>query len=320
METKHDVIVNNKRGVQFKFTVYRKFTIIRGDSATGKTTLFQMVSDAASSRMSGVTVSCDVPVRPLNESGYLRELQEESGRIYVIDEDFGPLKSMEFAKAATISDNCFLIITRESLSAIPYSYKEIYGIKSSGKFHSLERIFPDYETLRDADAIVTEDEDSGYEYYKTYFGSKVSSSKGNSNLSKYGSDNTLLIGDGCAIGAYIQDLLLTGADLYLPESFEWLILNSGLIEEKNVRNILEQPENFIDSREFLSWERFFTKLLMDVTKESYLQYRKAKLNKAYLHEKSKKCILQVVKGISLEKQWSESSDPMSNPKPDDRIE
>lgn len=207
METKHDVIVNNKRGVQFKFTVYRKFTIIRGDSATGKTTLFQMVSDAASSRMSGVTVSCNVPVRPLNESGYLRELQEESGRIYVIDEDFGPLKSMEFAKAATISDNCFLIITRESLSAIPYSYKEIYGIKASGKFHSLERIFPDYETLRDADAIVTEDEDSGYEYYKTYFGSKVSSSKGNSNLSKYGSDNTLLIGDGCAIGAYIQDLL-----------------------------------------------------------------------------------------------------------------
>ena len=128
METKHDVIVTNKRGVQFKFTVYRKFTIIRGDSATGKTTLFQMVSDAASSRMSGVTVSCDVPVRPLNESGYLRELQEESGRIYVIDEDFGPLKSMEFAKAATISDNCFLIITRESISAIPYSYKEIMSL------------------------------------------------------------------------------------------------------------------------------------------------------------------------------------------------
>ena len=59
--------------------------------------------------------------------------------------------------------------------------------------------------------------------------------------------------------------------LYLPESFEWLILNSGLIEEKNVRNILEQPEKFIDSREFLSWERFFTKLLTDITKDSYLQ-------------------------------------------------
>lgn len=33
METKHDILMNNKRGIQFKFTIYRKFTIIRGDSA-----------------------------------------------------------------------------------------------------------------------------------------------------------------------------------------------------------------------------------------------------------------------------------------------
>lgn len=30
METKHDILMNNKRGIQFKFTIYRKFTIIRG--------------------------------------------------------------------------------------------------------------------------------------------------------------------------------------------------------------------------------------------------------------------------------------------------
>lgn len=33
METKHDILVNNKRGIQFKFTIYRKSTIIQGDSA-----------------------------------------------------------------------------------------------------------------------------------------------------------------------------------------------------------------------------------------------------------------------------------------------
>ena len=52
-------------------------------------------------------------------------------------------------------------------------------------------------------------------------GDKVTTSHGNSNLSKYGAQNTLLIGDGCAIGAYIQDLVLTGSALYLPESFEY---------------------------------------------------------------------------------------------------
>lgn len=81
METQHDILVQNKRKIQFKFTIRRKFTVIRGDSATGKTTLFQMVSDAASSRMSGVTVSCDAPVRALYEGGYRYELENESGNI-----------------------------------------------------------------------------------------------------------------------------------------------------------------------------------------------------------------------------------------------
>lgn len=284
METKHDILVNNKRGIQFKFTIYRKFTIIRGDSATGKTTLFQMVSDAASSRVSGVTVSCDVPVRPLNESGYILELQTESNRIYVIDEDFGPLKSYDFAKASMKSDNCFIIITRESLSAIPYSYKEIYGIKASGKFHSLERIYPDYETFRDADIMVTEDEDSGYEYYKTYFGDKVLSSRGNSNLSKYGADNTLLIGDGCAIGAYIQDLLLTGTDLYLPESFEYTLLQSGMFSHvSEVKESIRYPEKMIGTG-YASPERYYADLLCRITQNTPARYSKTNLSECYVKD------------------------------------
>ena len=284
METKHDILVNNKRGVQFKFTIYRKFTIIRGDSATGKTTLFQMVSDAASSRVSGVTVSCDVTVRPLNESGYILELQEESNRIYVIDEDFGPLKSYDFAKAALQSDNCFIIITRESLPAIPYSYKEIYGIKTSGKFHSLERIYPDYEEFHNTGKIVTEDEDAGYDYYKFFYGDKVLTSKGNSNLSRYGSKNTLLIGDGCAIGAYIQDLLLTKSDLYLPESFEYTLLRKSMFLHVNeVKESLSNPGKKISTK-YVSAERYYTDLLTQITRNTPTQYSKANLNECYVKD------------------------------------
>ena len=74
METQHDILVQNKRSVQFRFTINRKFTVIRGDSATGKTTLFQMVSDANMSRGTGVAVSCDAPVIALYETGYQYEL------------------------------------------------------------------------------------------------------------------------------------------------------------------------------------------------------------------------------------------------------
>lgn len=112
-----------------------------------------MFSDANSSRLSGVTISCDVPVKALYEIGYKYELENEAGNIYIIDEDFGPLKSKEFAAIVLKSENCFILITRESLPTIPYSYREIYEIKTSGKYHSLENIYPKYDNFQDSDHI-----------------------------------------------------------------------------------------------------------------------------------------------------------------------
>jgi hypothetical protein len=87
--------------------------------------------------------------------------------------------------------------------------------------------------------------------------------------------------------------------LYLPEPFEWLVLSSGLIEGKDIENMLEEPEKYIDSKEYFSWERYFTKVLVDRTQDSYLQYRKAKLNAAYLHERNKRTILKSIRGIEF---------------------
>ena len=302
METKYDILIQNKRDIQFKFTIRRKFTILRGNSATGKSTLFQMVSDANSSRFSGVTISCNAPIKALYETGYKYELENESGNIYIIDEDFGPLKSKEFAAIVSKSENCFILITRESLPGIPYSYKEIYEIKTSGKYHSFENVYTEYDKFHECDHIVTEDEDAGLEYYQHLYGDKVKSSFGNSNLSKFGQPDTLLIGDGCAIGAFIQDLLLTKSILYLPESFEWLILQSGVIQNRSLRKILEKPFDFIESSEYFSWERFFSELLMELTKESYLKYAKRKLNQAYLHKEIAAKILEQMTGIWLRKE------------------
>lgn len=46
--------------------------------------------------------------------------------------------------------------------------------------------------------------------------------------------------------------------VYLPESFEWIILASGLIEDKQIRSILNEPEKYIDSAEYFSWERYYS--------------------------------------------------------------
>ena len=87
--------------------------------------------------------------------------------------------------------------------------------------------------------------------------------------------------------------------LYLPESFEWLILQSGIINEREIKKILEEPEQYIDSKDYFSWEQYFTKLLMEYTEGTYLQYHKSKLNETYLHDKNKRQILESIKGVEL---------------------
>ena len=78
-----------------------------------------------------------------------------------------------------------------------------------------------------------------------------------------------------------------------------IILQSGIVDEKEIRTILLEPEQYIDSKDYFSWEQYFTKLLIRCTENTYLQYRKSKLNETYLHEKNKKIILESIKGIKF---------------------
>ena len=109
----------------------------------------------------------------------------------------------------------------------------------------------------------------------------------------------LVVADGAAFGCEmekIMQLIRLGRRiiLYLPESFEWLVLKSGIIEDSEIKAILEQPYLFIDSKAFFSWERFFTSLLIDKSKDTFLRYNKKSLNKAYLQERIKGKIIGLV--------------------------
>ena len=80
--------------------------------------------------------------------------------------------------------------------------------------------------------------------------------------------------------------------LYLPESFEYLILQSGILDDKEVREILAAPQEYIESQSYFSWERYFTALLIEKTNDSYLKYSKKALNPVYLQENIKNKMLQ----------------------------
>lgn len=76
-----------------------------------------------------------------------------------------------------------------------------------------------------------------------------------------------------------------------------MILSSGILKDTEVAQILQTPSDYIDGKEYFSWERYFTALLTEKTAGTYLNYAKKMLNEAYLKDGVKNAILgQMMKG------------------------
>ncbi len=322
MKGKYHIVVQNNR-IRYELTVRRNITIIRGDSATGKTTLINLIAQAAAlGEDSGVDVVCERPCRTLSGNDWNLVLPNIHEQIIFLDEENQFIKSQEFAAAVKASDNYFVIITREDLPNLPYSVEEIYGIHTSGKYHDLRRTYNEMYQIYspeifsgkvDPNVIVVEDSNSGYEFFHavcTEYNINCLSARGKSNLKQVipqSKEQILVVADGAAIGSEMNELyqlMKTNAHLkcYLPESFEWLILKSGQIDGRAVQDILEHPEDFIESQKYFSWEQFFTALLVEYTQDSYLKYSKSKLNEVYLQEKLKQAVLNVIEGVCWEQE------------------
>ena len=319
MKGSHRVIIQNNR-LHYEFDIKRNITIIQGDSATGKTTLINMLRQAENlGKSSGIDVICDVPCRVLEGANWKLLLENISGSILFTDEENAFINTEEFAASVRDSDNYFVLITRENLYNLPYSVEEIYGLNYSGRYQNTKKVYQQmyriYANVQNVpvkpERIIVEDSNAGYDFFHAVAnesGVSCESAGGKSNifamLEETQKEQICVIADGAAIGPEMSRLYkmaekMKNISLYLPESFEWLILSSGLIDGKEVEKILETPENYIDSKEYFSWERFFTRLLMQETKDSYLSYKKSRLNKTYLHPKNRNAILKSIEGITF---------------------
>ena len=75
MKGKYRVVLQNNR-LHYEFEIRRNITIIQGDSATGKTTLINMLRQAENlGRSSGVDVVCEAPCRVLEGANWKLLLQ-----------------------------------------------------------------------------------------------------------------------------------------------------------------------------------------------------------------------------------------------------
>lgn len=321
MKGKHRVVVSTKH-LKYDFELKRNLTIIRGDSATGKTTLVDMVREYVNNP-SGTPVElvCDKKCYVLEGALWKGQLSEISDSIIFIDEGNEFIRTVEFAETIQKTDNYYVIASRESLSTLPYSIEEIYGIRTSGKYGTLKQKYHEFYHIYGIDSyqneitpemVITEDSNSGYQFFEQICQEnqlKCESMNGKSNIFHYlnihKNEKILVIADGAAFGSEIDRVLRLIAGrknmaLYLPESFEWLILSSGILKNNSVTEILSTPYDYAESEKYFSWERFFTAVLIDETKDTYLAYIKKKLNPAYLSDTAKAAILSAMEKIQLD--------------------
>jgi hypothetical protein len=145
--------------VLFEFDIKRNITVIKGESATGKTTLLHMLYEYLRvGKESGYMVSANVE--------YFVYLRREVGRdwkdtlyplkntVIFVEENNNFVFGQEFAEFVKTSGNYFVIVNRSPLKMLPYSIHEIYEIATDGKrndikesYHELREIYGNYPIL-----------------------------------------------------------------------------------------------------------------------------------------------------------------------------
>ena len=309
------IIVSNKY-LKYEFVIKRNITVIKGNSATGKTTLIEMLREYSEEEDSGITVQCDKKCVVLYGKDWEKRLNEITDSIVFIDESGRFTKSTDFASAIQNTNNYYVIVSREKLSALPYSIQEIYGIRENGKYMGLKTQYTLNEFYNiygqqpqrnfKPEVVITEDSNSGYDFYATFYknGIECASANGKSNIlseiqkDEYQGKRRLAIVDGAAYGSEMETTMqyITNVDeqveLYAPESFEYILLLSDIFKTKSLELELGETYNYADSEKYFSWEQYYTSLITQMTDGTEKQYSKSKLNPYYLSEKNVQRIVE----------------------------
>lgn len=162
------VRIQNKR-VRYEFELRRSLTVLRGDSATGKTTLIDMVQEHINNgEDSSIQLVSDKKCYVLEGATWKGQLSEMHDSIVFIDEGNAFVYTDEFSEQIQATDNYYVIVSREGLPNLPYSVTEIYGIRTSGKYGTLKQLYHEFYRIYGTerfgaeihpDTVITEDSD-----------------------------------------------------------------------------------------------------------------------------------------------------------------
>ena len=314
MKGKYSFSVSNS-SVEFRITLNRNITILQGEGGTGKSVLCNMILDSKKTG-SGVHLKAyQLEVRTLSTDAFndgVILLHKHHDVVYIIDEDEQFVRSSAFAEQVKLTGCYVIIITREKLSCLPCSIKEVYTIATTydsvanRNIKTLKPLYPQDtwgKLPNSVGCIITEDRGAGKQFFSRVYGQQCliisANSKDNVNslVEQHLAEPMIAVVDGAAYGFLIQDLLryLSLGSLYViaKESFEYVLLKSGILSKYLGMTNVEEP--LVDSTEFFSWEAYYFSLIVAITKETLYSYKKTHLPTIYTTPANQGKILDVYK-------------------------
>ncbi len=262
----YKVFVGNRR-ISYEFEINSKYTIINGLSATGKTTLCEMIQDSDNGVVVRSELECVVAAWRKKENIYNTIMVENHKCIIFIDEDRVLGKNCTVEELCNLmknSDNYYVIFYRSELP-IPASIADLIELEYDKRTNT-NRFVPKYkvsnieQSIVLVDRIITEDSKSGNIILKKYFGENVfpvddgNGNKGGRTLfPRYIRDSefvgdTLLVYDALS-AIWLEDIIVAESTSkkngnwyrFHPESFERYLLDSPFVKNMYSYDIPDTP-------------------------------------------------------------------------------
>lgn len=269
--------------VQFRLHYFTKYTIIQGDSGTGKSRLHSLCEQLYNG---AVGVSTDSNKRVISAAAYMLEHgkpvfmePEVHGCVVYMDEQ--ELKGFGSGayKALKASDNFFIIATRSGDGCLHYGVNDVYDLERNG---SVVEMVPHFKNipLVTVDTPVTnlicEDSGMGYECVSKILSSyRVLSSRSRTRLLGFAVKypDSALFCDLCGIGVEMGKLL----DVRLSDRLPFVFANCVSLEHTVLSNcpIFNGYSATIQTDSPIVAETYYTNLLDSAFRKEFgIKYTK----------------------------------------------
>ena len=269
--------------IKYYLTVDRKFTLICGNSGSGKSFLCDIIHEVNIGNDTRTKIGCkssldikNIQLFTLNsdETSAVISAKNKTNTIFLVDEDYTKILTKEFREEILKSSNYFIIFKREPSLGYQISSEAIYELKRiSQDGNDINTIFKKYPyssvNINVSDKnnllIYTEDGGTGKSFWEKLANVKASSGVGgvkkiiiedNSNLDK------LLVIDSEGAGNVIERLtefcVRKNIKIYAPPCYEYIAMkgyNCLNFDNKKFNN-MELSDVDYSKPKIISWERW----------------------------------------------------------------